>query len=189
MAKIATITGNSYNDDGVEYNTVYVYTIRGINIHGNGPFFGSNDGNSQPTISIGARPSFPITLTITPNNDNNGQIYLAWSRFRYSGTSHPGVYIIQRRIQGTTSWSEVGRKSPRNHQDNDNIDFRRYNDSAVVIGTTYEYRVEARTQANQFPVYSNVIFATPTGSAVPGISQNLSANALDMILYLSLIHI
>jgi fibronectin type 3 domain-containing protein len=150
------ITGNvtTFMDMGVTPGVTYYYRVSAVNIVGEGPL--SNEAFATPP----AVPSEPLNLTAIAGN---GYIVLSWDE----PASDNGYPITDYRIyKGTVSGGETFYVTIGN--------VTTYNDTSVIAGITYYYKVSAVNSYGEGPL-SNEVFATPPN--VPFAPLNLVADA------------
>lgn len=151
-----------YNDTTITNGNIYYYYISAKNVVGEGPF--SNEVNATP----GAIPDAPTDLNSTAGDS---YVNITWTIPVSSGGFPITNYIIYRGTTSgvTTFLEEIG-----------NVTY--YNDTDVMNGVTYYYKVSARNVVGEGPL-SNEADATPLGPPLD--PQNLQASPGDSYVYLT----
>lgn len=147
---LATLPANttSFTDASVAASTVYHYRIKAVNTAGASAYYSIS--TTTPAPSPPATPSGVVLRVIS-----GSQLQVAWGNV----VNETG-YVIERRTDDPLSWQQVGTTA---------TDVLVYNDTTVVTGLQYWYRVKA---AN--PAGSSTASAEVTGTPV-----NLVAIAQD----------
>ncbi|MGB7600166.1 MAG: fibronectin type III domain-containing protein, partial [Candidatus Sulfotelmatobacter sp.] len=143
FAQIGSTANTSYDDTGLTASTSYTYRVRAQDTN-------SNDGpySSVVTVSTPAPiPSLPGNLTAT--SPSSTTIDLSWT----ASTETAGTvndYNVQR-CAGVdcTNFVHIGTSSGPT-----------YNDSGLMNGTTYTYRVQGVDAQDNLSPYSNLASAT-----------------------------
>jgi len=153
FAQLATVTSTSYGDSGLTASTTYRYRIQAVDAAGNV----SSDSNivsaTTPGVPDVTPPSAPTALSATAAGAN--QINLAWT----AATDNAGVtgYRLERcQGAGCNAFAEIA--APPSVS---------FNDSSVVPGTSYGYRVRAVDAAGNLGGYSNVASASTSSGTPP----------------------
>lgn len=125
-----------YSDTGLTPNTRYFYRVR--------KSLGSNSaGIPYPNNEIGIGAiTYLGDITLTGTAYENNRIYLTWT-----GNSSGADIIIERKM-ANGSFSAIMTVSPQTQG--------WYDDTGLVPGASYSYRVKAKTQTNQ-SLYSNEV--------------------------------
>lgn len=144
----------SYDDTNVTIGITYYYRVSAVNIVGEGLL--SNEASATPL----AVPSAPLNLAATPGN---GYIVLTWDEPVSDGGSQITNYRIYR---STSPGSETFYWQIEN--------LTTYNDTNVLSGITYYYKVSAVNTNGEGPL-SNEASATPPN--VPYAPLNLTADS------------
>ncbi len=150
FAEIENVT--YYNDTTVGNGVTYYYKVSAVNLFGEGP--ASSEVNATP-VTV---PSAPISLAATVGDS---YIYLTWSVPSSDGGSPITNYTIYRgNISGGEEFFTVI----------ENVLF--YNDTSVINGVTYYYKVSANNSLGEGPL-PNEVNATPM--TLPSAPSNLTA--------------
>jgi fibronectin type 3 domain-containing protein len=143
--QIGNIT--TYNDSSVLPGITYYYKVSAVNINGEGPQ--SNGAHATPPNV----PYAPLNLTA---DSGFGYVQLTWEEPESDGGAPITNYRIYR---GTTSGSEVFLVMIGN--------ITTYNDTDVLPGVTYYYRVSAVNIAGEGPLSNQASVTTPTIPSPP----------------------
>jgi fibronectin type 3 domain-containing protein len=136
--KIDTVTGTSYKDDDLTDDTTYYYKVQAHNSKGTSNYssivYATTGDSSESDLDA------PDDLSATAGND--GEIALDWdsvsgaaSYYVYRSTSYSGIYV---KIVTVTATS--------------------YTDNNLMDGTTYYYKVKARSSSDTSS-YSSIVNA------------------------------
>jgi hypothetical protein len=148
-----------YHDTGLEINTTYFYRVRAYRASDSiySPYSniaGANTGNLPlpPTnLQAEARSTTEIDLTWTDNADDET------------------AYMVERSLSQSSGWAKIGEVG---------ADVTAFNDSGLLPGTTYYYRVRAyRDDDALYSLYSNTAFTMTI--ALPAQPTNLQAVAIS----------
>ena len=135
-------------DDGLTPGTTYVYRVRAFNAAGNGPY--SNSAAATPReISV---PAAPTELSAELAEEGRAV------RLRWNNVAGERGFKIERRLDGTTTWVQVG-ATP--------ADVTTFLDTRFERGGTYIYRVRAHNEAGSSP-WSNT-----DSVVVPGVEPTV----------------
>jgi chitodextrinase len=156
---IASPTGTTYSDTGLQTNTSYSYRVRAFDT-ANNPSAYSN--TSSATTQTPQPPTAPTSLTASPISGN--QISLSWT----ASTSNVGLanYIVQR-CQGVNCASV-----PANFAQVATPAATTYTDSGLTAGTSYSYQVQAKDTSGTLSPLSNVATAIPLSGLVGAYAFN-----------------
>lgn len=147
--KIASVTGTSYNDTGLQPETTYSYTVKAKDAAGNASAFSNAAEITTPAVVPDTEaPTVPGNVTATLVGANGAQI--SWS----ASSDNVGVtgYEIYRDGVLLTTVSATS-----------------YQDTALQPNTTYAYTVKAKDAAGNVSGPSNsvtVTTPTPPGNSV-----------------------
>jgi chitodextrinase len=144
FAQVGTTAGTIYNDTGLVAKSSYSYRARATDAAGNlSPYSAiaiatTLAPNTQP-------PTAPGNLAATAVSAS--QINLSWT----AATDNVGVtgYLVERQGPGSTGFAQVGTTAGTT-----------YNDTGLVAGNNYSYRVRATDAAGNLSAYSAVASAT-----------------------------
>ena len=150
----------AYTDLAVVNGTLYYYEVTALNSAGES----ARSNQSSATPQAPQTPSAPQNLVATPGNTT---MSLTWQAPANSGSAPVTNYKIYR---GTTSGSQTLLTTVGN--------VLAYNDTGLVNGTTYYYKVSAVSSAGE-GAFSNIASGTPTAPTVPGAPQNFTATPGD----------
>ena len=164
--KSTAVTWSTY-PDGVNANTgatllylannvPYDFRARAINAVGSGPYTGTI--TLTPKEPTG--PGTPQNLTATPDNQ---QVGLTWDPPADDGGAPIYDYQIQYSVAGAGSWTPVSNGTSLS-----------LTVSGLTNGTSYEFQVRG---VNAVGASSWTASAYATPRTVPGVPQNLTANA------------
>ena len=118
------------------------------------PQAGLGDGGSEPTELEG-----PTGLSL---EDNTANILLEWTD---NATDETG-YVIEKRLQGDTSWTTVATAG---------LNAQAFVDNTNIGSDTWEYRVKA-IRDSESSDYTSVVSITRTSSSTPTAPENLNAS-------------
>ena len=154
QVQIASVTSTSYQDTTVTIGTTYYYTVKAVNSVGS-----SASSASLSVLALGL-PDIPGNLIVTGSSNSLG---LSWTAPSNNGGSAITSYSIYRgTAAGSESTSPVGTSTTL-----------AYNDSTIVVGTTYYYVVKA-TNSIGTSLASNE--ASNKIGSVPSAPNDLIAN-------------
>ncbi len=163
--QVATSTGTSYGNNGLQQMTSYSYRVRALDRNGN---YSTYSNIATAVTFDGTAPTAPSGLTAAAASA--GRIDLAWT----ASTDNVGVtgYQVERcQGAGCSSFSPVTTVSGS---------VTAYSNTNLSAGTSYSYRVRATDSAGNLSGYSNTASAT-TPQAVdtspPTDPSNLAATA------------
>jgi len=166
FAQVGTSPTASYADSGLNGSTSYTYRVRAADAAGN--LSGYSNTASATTQSSGdtQAPSAPSALTAAASS--NTQIGLTWT----ASSDNVGVtgYRLERCVgSGCVSFAQVA-----------SVTAVGFSDSGLLAGTTYGYRVRATDATGNLSGYSNISYATTTGTGdtqAPTLPSSLIATA------------
>ncbi len=115
----------------------------------------TGSGLTVTQSGITVSPAAPINLSAA--SASNTAVNLSWT-----GASGASTYLIERSLNGTSGWSQIGTSNSTTYQD-----------TGLTAGTTYWYRVRA-AGGNVNSAYSNVASVTTTGASA---NNSLWANS------------
>src|SRR2546423_6587035 len=118
---------------------------------------GSGSDTQAPTV-----PSNPVASAVSGT-----QINLSWT----GSTDNVGVtaYLVERQDPGSSSFTQVGTTAGTT-----------YNDSGLINGSGYSYRVRARDAAGNVSGYSGIATASTPDTQPPTAPTTLTATAVSM---------
>ncbi len=159
-AQIATVGTDvtSYNDTGLSGATTYYYRVRATNAVGDSSY--SNEANATTSTGLPAAPS-DLTATAV----SSSQIDLSWTD---NATNETG-FKIERKIGAGGTYGQIATVA---------AGVVAYSDTALVVNTTYYYRVRA-TNAGGDSAYSSEANAT-TLNVIPPAPSGLVATAASV---------
>src|SRR5262249_33440061 len=147
----------SYSDTtGLQPNTRYYYRVRATN-----GTLDSDYSNETSDVTFLDPPAAPSGLTITSLLSN--QVSLAWT----DNSNNETGFKVQRKTGATGTYTDLTTTGPN---------VTGYNDSTVIDGTLYYYRVAA-TNASGDSAYSNEASGTtplakPTSATATAVSSS-----------------
>jgi chitodextrinase len=159
FAKIATVTGTTYNNTGLT-NASYSYRVRAADAAGNQSSYSNVASASTPDTQA---PTAPTNLTATAASGT--QINLAWT----GSTDNVGVtgYQIERcQGAGCSNFAQIA-----------TVTGTTYSNTGLTGSTSYSYRVRAADAAGNQSTYSNVASASTPDTQAPTAPTNLTATA------------
>ncbi len=156
---LAPADSAAYNDTGLGCNTTYHYRVRAYAA----PDQYSDYSNVAYTDTLACSLNAPTNLAATALSES--QIALTWT----DNSAEEDSFRLERSPNGTTDWMEVG-SVPTNTTI--------YTDTALSCGTTYHYRVRARSGADYYSGYSNTDSDTTQACSLDA-PTNLEATALS----------
>ena len=150
FAQIGSAAGTSFNDTNLASGSTYSYRVRATDAAGNPSGYSATAsattqaGDTQP-------PTVPTNLVATAVSAS--QINLSWS----ASTDNVGVtgYYVERQNPGSTNFGQIA-----------SVTGTSFNDTNLVSGSSYSYRVRATDAAGNLSAYSAVAAAsTQTGAS------------------------
>jgi transcriptional regulator CtsR/regulation of enolase protein 1 (concanavalin A-like superfamily) len=158
-AEITTVGANvtSYNDTGLSDTTTYYYRVRATNAIGDSSY--SNEANATTFTPVPAAPSDLSATAIS-----SSQIDLSWT----DNSSNETGFKIERKTGSGGTYSQVATVG---------AGVTTYSDTALIVNTTYYYRVRATNSGGDSP-YSGEANAT-TLNVIPPAPSNLMATAVS----------
>jgi chitodextrinase len=151
FALVATVTGASYNDIGLEAASTYRYQVRAADAAGNLSGYSAIAVATTQTTTDTTVPAVPTTLVATAASSS--QIGLTWT----ASTDNVGVigYRVERcQGVGCAVFTEVATVAGTG-----------YNDTGVLGSTTYSYRLRAADASGNLSGYSDIAQATTQAPA------------------------
>src|SRR5712664_3117740 len=163
FAQIATPTGTSYSDTGLQASTSYSYRVRATDSAGN--LSGYSIPASATTPAAAQPPTPPTNLVATAVSAS--QINLTWT----ASTSSSGVsgYLVERcQGPGCTIFAQIA--TPAGNS---------YSDSGLLASTSYTYRVRATDATGNLSDYSNNATAATfaPSSSTPTLVQHTASSS------------
>jgi hypothetical protein len=143
----------SFNDTSLLGSTSYSYRVRATDAGGNLSLY------STVATTTTAAPTFTAPSNLTATAVGTTQINLSWAAGTEAGGTISGYLIERCQGSGCSSFSQVA-TSPTTT----------FNDTGLLAGTTYSYRVRATDAASHTSGYSNTASATTTTTPPPVIS-------------------
>jgi chitodextrinase len=143
---LATLSGTTYSDTGLQASTSYSYRVRARDAVPNWSAFTVKDSSTTLSSSDTQAPTAPTSLSLTAGPN---QISLTWN----GSTDNVGVveYRVERCAgSGCSTYLDIGAASGTT-----------YLDTAVSVATNYSYRVRARDAAPNYSTYSNTASSMP----------------------------
>lgn len=139
FSQVATPSGTTLVDTGLAASTSYSYRVRAKDASNNMSGYSSTATATTQSGVDSQPPSQPTSLTATPGTTT---MQLSWT----ASTDNVGVtsYIIERCQGACTSYTQIGTTSGTT-----------YNDSGLLAGVTYGYRVRAVDGAGNSSTNSN----------------------------------
>ena len=150
---IATQTGTSYSDTGLNVNDLYYYKVTTTNTFGT-----SGDSNIESDVTL---PTPPATITLTVNSDT--EIVVQWNT---PAGDQQTSYKIEMSLDGTNWTDEVASTGNTNTN---------YTDTGLTGNTEYHYRVST---INASGTSSASTSASETTFGVPESPTGLTATSL-----------
>src|SRR6266849_3400570 len=155
FVQIATPTGTTYSDSGLQASTSYSYRVRATDAAGNLSAY----SNTASATTLVAPPAAPSNLVATAASSS--QINLSWT----NNASNQTGFKVERSTDGTT-FTQIATTAAT---------ATTYSDAGLLPSTQYFYRVRA-TNSGGDSAYSNTASAT-TLAAPPVAPSNLVATA------------
>ena len=153
FVQVGTSALTAFSNAGLLGSTSYSYRVRATDAANNLSTY------SNAASATTASPTFTPPSNLTSMSVGSTQINLAWT----AGTETGGTitqYLIERcQGSGCSSFTQVATSATS-----------AFNDTGLLAGTTYGYRVRATDTANNFSPYSNVASATTTTTPPPPIA-------------------
>ena len=143
FSQIGTTAGTTFKDAGLTPSTTYTYRVRAEDTANNlGPYSNVVSFTTPPTI-----PAAPGNVTAIAASSE--AMDLSWVASTENGGTVAGYSVERCQDVGCTSFAQVG-----------NAIGNTFNDTGLVRGTTYTYRVRAIDTNGNFSPYSNLSIAT-----------------------------
>jgi hypothetical protein len=161
FTQVATVGTNvsTFTDSGLAESTKYYYRVRAYNALVNSTY--TSEKNATTLANVPAAPSGLMVTSTTSSN-----ISLAWT----DNSGNEQGFRIQRKKGATGTYTEIGTRGA-------NVTTYTDNDSALLDGTQYYYKVCAYNTAGNSPFSNEVngttLLASPTSltATVVSISQ------------------
>ena len=154
--QIATTAANvtTYVDEGLEPGKTYIYRVRAFNEAGDSPY---SNADYAATPGENTAPAAPRELRAVAARPTVIEL-------RWNNVANENGYRVERRLDGSDAWHEVGTTA---------ADVTTFRDAQVMPRRTYIYRVRAFNDFGNSP-YSNTASATtPRGDVVIGTGNGL----------------
>jgi len=149
----------SFSDSGLLGSTSYSYRVRATDA-------GSNfSAYSTVATATTAAPTLTAPSNLTTSVISNAQINLSWTASTESGGTISNYVIERCQGSGCSSFAQVATSATTT-----------FNDTGLLAGTTYSYRVRATDAASNFSPYSTTATAA-TPAATPTAPSSLTATA------------
>src|SRR6266567_4657478 len=163
--QVGTSPTTTFNDTGLLGSTTYSYRVRATDASNN---FSAYSNTASATT---AAPTFTAPSNLTATAASSTQINLSWTAATETGGTIIQYLIERCQGSGCSSFAQVATSITST-----------FNDTGLLAGTTYSYRVRATDAASNLSPYSNVASATTLStsatlsyvqgnSAVPQTSQ------------------
>ena len=155
---MTTVTGTTYNNTGLLDGTSYSYRVRAKDAANNLSVYSNIATDATPDITA---PTVPASLTAAAASSS--QINLSWT----ASTDNVGVtgYQIERCAGAScSSYALVT-----------TVTGTTYNNTGLLDGTSYSYRVRAKDAANNLSVYSNIATDATPDITAPTVPASLTA--------------
>src|SRR5213592_1537997 len=163
--QVGTSPTTTFNDTGLLGSTTYSYRVRATDASNN---FSAYSNTASATT---AAPTFTAPSNLTAIAASSTQINLSWTAATETGGTITQYLIERCQGSGCSSFAQVATSTTST-----------FNDTGLLAGTTYSYRVRATDAASNLSPYSNVASATTLStnatlsyvqgnSAVPQTSQ------------------
>jgi hypothetical protein len=160
FAQIGTSTTLTYTDTGLLGSTVYNYRVRATD--------GTNNSAYSNTASATtAAPTFTAPSNLTATVAGNTQINLSWTAAAETGGTITQYLIQSCTGASCTNFTQIGTSTTTT-----------FNNTGLVAGTTYSYRVEATDASGNTSPFSNTATAT-TSTAPPPPIAFVQSNSSD----------
>jgi chitodextrinase len=162
FVQVATPTGTTFSDTGLQNATRYSYRVRAADAAGNLSGYTAEQSATTPDTQA---PTAPTGLTATAASQS--QIDLAWT------ASTDNVALAGYRVErcpGATCTNFVQVATPTAAS---------YSDAGLLAATTYRYRVRAADTAANLSGYSAIQSATTPDTQAPTDPSGLSATAVS----------
>jgi chitodextrinase len=153
FAQVGTSVTTTYSDTGLLGSTSYSYRVRAADAANNtSPY-------SNTASATTAAPTFTAPSNLTATAAGSTQINLSWTAATETGGTI-SQYLIERcQSSGCSNFAQVATSTTT-----------AFNNTGLLAGTTYSYRVRAADAANNVSAYSNVASATTSAGASPPIT-------------------
>ena len=158
FSQIATTTATTYNNTGLLDGTSYSYRVRATDAASNPSGYSNTASGATPDTTA---PTVPGSLTATVQSES--QVNLSWS----ASTDNVGVtgYQIERCAGAScSSFSQIATTTATT-----------YNNTGLLDGTSYSYRVRATDAASNPSGYSNTASGATPDTTAPTVPGSLTA--------------
>jgi hypothetical protein len=154
FAQVGTSPTTSYSDTtGLSGSTTYNYRVRATDA--------ANNMSSYSNIAAAttAAPTFTAPSSLTATAAGSTQINLSWAAATETGGTISNYLIERCQGSGCSNFAQVATSA-----------ITAFNDTGLLAGTTYSYRIRATDAANNTSLYSNTATATTSTVAPPPIT-------------------
>src|SRR6266704_2180254 len=141
--QVGTSPTTTFNDTGLLGSTTYSYRVRATDASNN---FSAYSNTASATT---AAPTFTAPSNLTATAASSTQINLSWTAATETGGTIIQYLIERCQGSGCSSFAQVATSTTST-----------FNDTGLLAGTTYSYRVRATDAASNLSPYSNVASAT-----------------------------
>jgi chitodextrinase len=146
--QVGTSATTTFNDNtGLLGSTTYSYRVRATDAANN---FSAYSNSASATT---AAPTFTAPSNLTATAAGSTQINLSWTAATETGGTLTQYLIERCQGSGCSNFAQVATSATT-----------AFNDTGLLAGTTYSYRVRASDAANNVGPYSNVAGATTTST-------------------------
>jgi len=154
FAQVGTSPTTTFSDTtGLLGSTSYNYRVRATDA--------ANNMSSYSNIAAAttAAPTFTAPASLTATAAGSTQINLSWTAATETGGTISNYLIERCQGSGCSNFAQVATSATT-----------AFNDTGLLAGTTYSYRVRATDAANNTSLYSNTATATTSTVAPPPIT-------------------
>lgn len=152
FTQVGTSATTTFSNTGLLGSTAYTYRVRATD--------GTNfSGYSSSASATTAAPTFTAPSNLTATAASNTQINLSWTAATESGGTITNYLIERCQGAGCSNFTQVATSATTTS-----------NDTGLLAGTTYSYRVRATDAASNLGPYSNVASAATTAAPPPAIA-------------------
>jgi titin len=149
-----------YVDEGLDAGKTYQYRVRAFNEVGESP---NSNVAFATTPGEDTRPAAPRDLRAAAASASVIEL-------RWADVGNETGYKIERRLDGSTTWRQVGTTS---------ADVTTFRDATVMARRTYIYRVRAFNASGDSPYSNTAVATTPRGDLVVGTGNGLLGTYFD----------
>jgi chitodextrinase len=147
FAQVGTSATTTFNNTGLLGSTTYSYRVRATDASNNFSAY------SNTALDTTAPPTFTAPSNLTATVAGSTQINLSWTAATETGGTISQYRIERCQGSGCSNFAQVATSTTAT-----------YNNTSLLAGAAYSYRVLAADAANNVSPYSNIASATTTST-------------------------